>query len=372
MLLRIDASRFGHEYATGVEMYSFHIIRAILREIARDKHCGIDEVVLYTPRVISSRELGGDFAFCRQRVIAPGPLWTQWKLSREMLRCPPDVLFVPSHTLPVIHPKKSVVMIHDVAFKRFHKAYSFFQYAYLQFSTWLAVRCASKILVPSDATRDDLIDFFACNTSKIEVVPHGFSPLAITPADEEKTLEQFSLIPGDRYFLFVGRLEEKKNLVRLVRAFVKFRELHPEFRLILAGGRGVGFRALFDEVKSLNAWSSVTMPGYVTEEEKSVLLQRCTGFVFPSLYEGFGMPILEAFSFGKPVLSSRSGSLPEVCGDSAILVDPMDEVEIFDGLEKLISGRITAELNDKMAAQLRKFDWDKAAQRTLSVLKNLI
>lgn len=347
-------------------MYSFHIIRAILRAVAADPKCGIDEVVLYTPREISSLELGGDFSFCRQRILPPGRLWTQWKLSWEMTRNPPDVLFVPSHTLPLVHPKKSVVMIHDVAFRRFRKAYNFFQYAYLQFSTWLAVRRASKILVPSSATRDDLVSFFGCKKEKIEVVPHGFSPLARISADEKKVLEQFSLAAGDRYFLFVGRLEEKKNLVRLVRAFAKFREHHPEFRLILAGGRGVGFRALFDEVKSLNVWSSVMMPGYITEEEKSVLLHQCAGFVFPSLYEGFGMPILEAFSFGKPVLSSRSGSLPEVCGDGAILVDPMDEVEIFDGLEKLVSEKITAGLSEKMALQLRKFDWHETARKTLT------
>lgn len=393
MVLGIDASRFGHEFSTGVENYSYHIIRGLLAAISQDSHCPITEVILYTPREIQKRELGvlgGQYPFCRDRVITLPRLWTQVRLSTEMIGNEPDVLFIPSHTLPIIHPKKSVVMIHDVAFCRFRRAYSFFQYAYLQFSTWLAVREAAKILVPSHATRDDLIRFFGCKKEKIEVVPHGFSApgslpdgatdsngvtdsadgaeiISVNSKEQKELLERFGIVDGEPYFFFVGRLEEKKNLVRLVRAFSIFREKYPKFKLILAGKRGAQFRRLFDEVEYLNLWGSVMMPGYVTEEEKAIFFKNCSGFVFPSLYEGFGLPVLDAFYFGKPVLASRAGALPEVCGNAAALVDPENEQEIFHGLKKITGGG-ALELIRKGREQLKKFDWEKTAKKTLKIL----
>lgn len=382
MVLGIDASRFGHEFSTGVENYSYHIIRGLLSAISKNSHCPIREVVLYTPREIQKRELGGQYPFCRDRVITFPRLWTQVRLSTEMLREEPDILFIPSHTLPIVHPKRSVVMIHDTAFRRFRYAYSIFQYAYLQFSTWLAVREAVKILVPSHATRDDLIRYFGCRKEKIEVIPHGFSApengdgngvtsdvtgAASNEKQRKELLERFGIVEGDRYFFFVGRLEEKKNLVRLTRAFSLFRQKHPEFKLILAGKRGVGFRRLFDEVEYLKLWGSVVMSGYVTEEEKAILFKNCSGFVFPSLYEGFGLPVLDAFYYGKPVLASRSGALPEVCGNAAALVDPENEMEIFQGLDLLIQKK-SAEFFAKGREQLKKFGWDSTAQRTLEAL----
>lgn len=381
MVLGIDASRFGHEFSTGVENYSYHIIRGLLSAISKDPHCPIREVVLYTPREIQKRELGNEYPFCRDRIITLPRLWTQVRLSAEMLGNEPDVLFIPSHTLPIVHPKKSVVMIHDTAFRRFRRAYSIFQYAYLQFSTWLAVREAAKILVPSHATRDDLIRYFGCKKEKIEVIPHGFSfpdmrnggeveKNSMSDKEQKALLERFGIVDGDRYFFFVGRLEEKKNLVRLARAFSLFRQKHPEFKLILAGKRGVGFRRLFNEVEYLNLWGSVLMPGYITEEEKTIFFQNCSGFVFPSLYEGFGLPVLDAFYFEKPVLASRSGALPEVCSDAALLIDGKNETEIFHGLELLIQKK-SAELVKKGRVQLEKFDWGGTAKKTLEVLLSL-
>lgn len=358
-------------------MYSFHIIRNLLRLISADKHSSVHEVVLYTPREIQKRFLGGEYPFCRNRIITLPRLWTQVRLSWEMAGNDPDVLFVPSHTLPLVHPRKSVVMIHDTAFRRFKKAYSFFQYSYLQFSTWLAVREASKILVPSKATRDDLIQFFGCKKEKIVVIPHGFSPpdpVQMSEKNQREFLQRYGILfdengaQQNKYFFYVGRLEEKKNLVRLVRAFALFREKHPEFKLILAGGRGVGFRKLFNEVEYLDLWGSVIMPGYVTEEEKAILYQHCEGFVFPSLYEGFGMPILEAFYHGKPVLASNAGALPEVCGDAAIIVDPENETAIFEGLGKLLR---PGKLVEKGQERLKHFDWKVAAGKTLEVFINI-
>jgi hypothetical protein len=150
MILGIDASRCVATNGTGVEGYSAAIIRHLLKLIHEQPHSVFDSVVLYTPREIPESVLGGRYAFVEQRVLTLPRLWTQVRLSAEMVQEPPDVLFVPSHVLPVVHPAKSVVTIHDVAFMDFPHAYPLSRRLYLKFSTWLAVREATCIIVPSE------------------------------------------------------------------------------------------------------------------------------------------------------------------------------------------------------------------------------
>jgi glycosyltransferase involved in cell wall biosynthesis len=250
-----------------------------------------------------------------------------------------------------------------------------FQYAYLWLSTKFAVKKAAKILVPSEATKKDLMNFFHCCEDKIAVVRHGFSSPSESISsravrsdqhDVEEILEQFHLKPHEKFFLFVGRLEAKKNLVRLLQAFAKFREKHPEFRLILAGKRGTCFREILKTFHDLKLERAVFMPGYITEPEKSVLFAACQGFVFPSLYEGFGLPVLESFYYEKPILASKSGSLPEVCGDACVMVDAENVHSIAEGLERLVSPEVV-DLLPRGRDRLRQFDWKKTAKKTLDI-----
>lgn len=278
----------------------------------------------------------------------------------------PDVLFVPSHTLPLTLPTRSVITIHDVAFKRIRSAYSFAQYHYLNWSTKFAVKKATHIIVPSEATANDLIKFFKCDKEKITVIPHGFTPPENYDEkifQDSPVLSYFGIGPKMKYLLFVGRLESKKNLARLVEAFAKFHSTHPDYKLVLAGKRGHGFKAIWGKVKALNLVEQVIMPGYITEEEKSALYAHCQAFVFPSLYEGFGLPILEAFYYSKPVLVSDNSSLPEVAGDAGVYVDAYNVDNIADGLKEVI--KLDGEKGKKLLAN---FTWDKAAKKTFKVI----
>ena len=360
MKIAIDGSRYGGEMATGVEWYSFHIINALLEEL---KGSG-DEVAVY------SREKLKLPKWVENRVLPAKRLWTLKALSRAMCADQPEALFVPSHVLPPSLPKRSVIMIHDVAFRHFRKAYGFRQYHYLNWSTKFAVKNASAIVVPSEATKKDLVELFACDAGKIEVVPHGF---AMPDVGEKKmegpVFEYFEIDKTTKYILFVGRLEAKKNLVRLVEAFGEFVQEHEEWKLVLAGKRGVGFHEIQRKVTNLGLAEKVVMPGYVTEEEKQALLENCHFFAFPSLYEGFGFPVLEAFSFGKAVLTSQSSSLPEVAGAAAHYVDPLEVSEMAAGLEKLASDEAyVKKLVSAGQGELKKFSWKKAAEQTLKVI----
>lgn len=365
MRIGIDASRYADSEATGVEWYSYHIINSLIDEFSgRKSH----ELVLYSRNKVKIKGV-------KNKVLPAKRLWTLWTLSGEMRHNPPDALFVPSHVLPLHLPKKSVIMIHDVAFKNLRKSYSFFQYHYLNWATKFAVKNATKIIVPSEATADDLMKFFKCPKEKIEVVYHGFTAPKVSDKEIDKVMKNseifkyFEITKDSPYILFVGRLESKKNLVRLVEAFDNFRESHPEYRLILAGKRGVGFERLLRAINRLRMANSVIMPGYVTEEEKAALYKYCKVFAFPSLYEGFGLPILEAFHHKKPVLTSHFSCLPEVAGDGACYVDPYDREVMTAALERLVNDENFAEKLVHLGTErLKSFTWKKAAEQTLKII----
>lgn len=377
MVLGIDASRCSVRFGTGVEAYSTAIVRAILRELSTATHPKFDEVVLYTPRPLSDEILRSDtgarYSFVHERVIPFPKMWTQVRLSAEMIHEEPDVLFIPSHVLPLVHAEHSVVTIHDTAFVHYPDSYSFFQKKYLTFTTWLAVRETKKIIVPSQATKDDLIESFRCPKEKIVVVPHGFEVSASVESEKDyDVLREFGLDRSSKYILYVGRLEEKKNLVQLVRAFAKFSKSHPEWRLILAGGRGFGFEKIFQEVEKHDMWGLVMMPGYVTNEERDVLYRHCQFVAFISLAEGFGFPVLEAASFGKHVLASDIPALREVGRDALTYCDPLNDEKIFEGLMAMASGKSSDSTKHELAELVTKYSWEKAGKETLRVLEGVL
>ncbi len=364
MQIGIDASRYNNEMATGVEHYGRQIINHMLPLFKKE-----DEIILYSRFALEGEKITEH----KNQVIYSKRFWTLKALSKEIATNPPDALFIPSHVLPLKLAERSVITVHDLAFKRFRNVYSFVQYNYLNWSTKMAVRKAAKIIVPSKATRDDLIEFYRCAPGKIEVVHHGFTePKSF---DEEKVRKEspvFEYFPFDKdckYILFVGRLESKKNLVRLVQAFAKLRDEHPDYKLVLAGKRGVGFKKIWKEVKKLGLDHEVWMPGYITEEEKSILYRGASIFAFPSLYEGFGLPILEAFHHKVPVLCSSVSSLPEVCADAAEMVDPHDVDSIANGLLKLAKNEgLRRELVENGTNRLKDFSWEKAAAATVKCI----
>ncbi len=368
MIIGVDASRYGHTQSTGVEWYSYHLLNNLLPFFGREHG---NSVRLYAPRDFKT-EVELPFNV-HKRIIPFRRLWTVIRLSAEMLQKPVDVLFVPSHILPFFAPKKSFITIHDVAFRHLRKVYSRFQYLLLDRSTRRAVKKAWRILVPSEATKRDLVKFYRCPEEKISVIHHGapeIAPLQSFPTAEIESLrQQFQLAKSDLFILYIGRLEAKKNLVRLVEAFQRFLIEFPDFKLILAGKRGVGFDAIWKTVTRLKLQAKVIMPGYITEREKAFLFTLCRFFAFPSLYEGFGLPVLEAFAFRRPVLTSNISSLPEVAGESAYLVNPEKVEEISVGLKRLTSdGILASKLIQRGQEQLKKFSWEKAAQQTHDLL----
>ena len=287
----------------------------------------------------------------------------------------PDVLFVPAHVLPLLHPHRSVVTVHDLGYLRYPDAHTAGARHYLDWSTRWNAHQATAVLADSEATRADLVRFYGAVIEKIHVVYLGrdaglkqvSDPLCLANVRARYGLAR-------RYLLYVGTLQPRKNLERIVHAFERIcdRPELAELQLVLAGKQGWLYETLYSQVVRAGLQGRVIFPGYVADEDLGALLSGATAFVFPSLYEGFGIPVLEAGGCGVPVITSNTSSLPEVAGDAALLVDPLDVDAIADAMYRLVTDEaLRAELARRGFENVKRFSWDKCARETLAVLEGV-
>lgn len=356
MKLGIDAHKFAAARPTGTERYSAEVIEALIR--TRDPR---DEITLYTSRPLEHSWPHG-VQIREIRHLPPIHPFTYVGLSRELQSRPVDLLFVPAHELP-LRPPRSVVTIHDVAFRKYPEAYGLLARWRLEWSTRRSLERAWRIVAISEATKRDLVDLYGADPAKIRVIHPGFTPSGFHPdkRKSDETLRRLRLERG-HYFFYVGRIEAKKNLERLIKAFNAGRKSGEiSWRLVLAGAPGSGTERIEEEVRRLRLESEVIRPGYISEKDRQILLHAAGAQVVPSLYEGFGFPVLEAFGAGVPVLASTGGSLPEVAGDAALLVPPIDTASFKTGMIRLEHDEgLRNELIKKGRARMAEFNWDKA------------
>ena len=371
MLIGIDASRATTARRTGTETYSLHLIRELLAL------SGAHHFRLYF-RQAPSPDLFPGSEDCR---IIPFPrLWTHLRLSWEMLSRPPDLLFVPSHVLPLVHPRLSVVTVHDLGYHYFPEAHTLSQNVYLRWSTHYNALTATRVLADSEATRQDLLKLYGIPGEKIVVVYPGRDE-GIAPVAEEAALSTIRTRYGlnDAYLLYVGTLHPRKNLVRLTQAFAALLRLLASavpsqasgLQLVLAGQRGWLHDEIWNQIKRLGLQDRVILTGYVPDADLPGLLSGALAFVFPSLYEGFGLPVLEAMACATPVVCSNVSSLPEVVGEAALQVDPLD-VEAWTGaLYRIVTDAgLRRALIEQGSMQMRHFSWRRCAEEALRVLED--
>lgn len=356
MIIGIDASRASTRQKTGTEIYSYNLIKNLASIDQRNKY------VLYT-----NRALKFDFLLPRNfkvKIMSFPRFWTQIRLAWEMLVNQPDILFIPAHTIPWIHPKNTVVTIHGLEYEYFSKAYSKFNLWHLRKTTRLAVKWAKKIITVSENTKRDLIKFYGAKDDQVKVIHLGYRKL---------TVKDRKLKIKKPYFLFVGRLEKRKNLIRIIKAFAELKkDKEIPHQLILAGKPGYGYEQIKCSIKDLGLENEIILPGYISDDDLPYLLKKADIFLYPSLYEGFGMPILEAMSFGIPVITSNISSMPEIAGKAALLVNPKNSEEIAKAIwQILINKKLKENLIKKGREQIKKFSWEKCARETLELLESL-
>ncbi len=401
MIIGYDASRSFIGKRTGTENYSYQILSHLAKIDHRNQYkvylspfsgivpakAGIQE---FRSRIGSGIAEAANF---EADLIPLHRLWTQYGLAkRTFLEKDLDVLFIPAHTLPLFRKPglKTVVTVHDLGAEYLPRTHQLKQRLYLNFMTHRQLKSATHIIAVSKSTREDLINKVGIPADKITVVYEGYNEKLFKPVRGSQlgqTLKKYNL-EDQNYFLFVGTIQPRKNLEQLIKAYAKFIKQgatgfqgdaltyvkaspYKKLQLVLAGSKGWLADEIYSLPQELGIEKQVKFLGYVPDEELPALYSGALAFLYPSLFEGFGLPILEAMACGCPVLTSNTSSCPEVAGNAAIIVNPYQEEEISKGISKLTSDpKLRKELSNKGFSQIKKFSWEKAARETLKVLES--
>ncbi len=365
MHIGIDASRIALTERTGTENYTYNLIEAIKR---------LDQTNKYT---LYFNKLPQYFEITQPnmstRYIPMPRFWTQVRLLAETMINPPDILFIPAHTLPLIRRAKlkTIVTIHDLGSEYLPQHHQFPQKYYLNSSTKFATRFADQIIAVSESTKKDLIKKLSADPKKITVIHEGIDTNFFKPAPsaDVKTVRT-KLGLNSPYLLFVGTVQPRKNLEFLIEAFSKVKTSNLD--LIIAGKPGWLYEETYQAPKKYEVEDRVKFIGFVPTEELPALYTGAEAFVFPSLYEGFGLPLLEAMACGCPVIAADNSSIPEVVGEAGILVKTNDQKAWQKAIKTLISDpKLASEMIKKGYRQAEKFTWDKTAARTIKLFEKV-
>lgn len=358
MLIGIEAERANTQRLTGVEHYAKQLIISLSKIDRQNKY------VLYLRSAPSDwiLRLPQNFNF----KVMPFPIfWTQLRISWEMLWRPCDVLFIMASALPFIHPRNSVVTIHDLAWDFYPETFKPFQRFYLRVSTWHACKFARSIIAVSERTRKDIIAKYRLPSSKVNTIHLGFDPSTeVAMEDNLEERDKIAKLP-EKFILCLGTLQPRKNIIGLIDTFADLkREKKIEHSLVIAGGKGWLYEQILEKAKS---FPDIIYFGYANDRFE--LLKRAAILVQPAFYEGFGLTILDAFAAAVPVACSATSCLPEVAGNAALYFDPKNIGEMKQSIYSLLSNlELRRDLIAKGAQRLKIFTWEKCGQKTLEVL----
>lgn len=271
-----------------------------------------------------------------------------------------EIFHGPANVLPLFYIGKSVLTIHDLAIYRHPRWFPGGQGFATDIVVPQSIRKAQKIIAVSRATKKDLVELFKVPENKIEVIYEGVDLEKFKPRENNEIIHVFGV--DKPYLLFLGTLEPRKNLVRLIQAFSNSLELANSYQLVIAGRKGWYYDQIFEEVKKRSLQNQVLFTGYISEDEKIKIMQGASAFIFPSLYEGFGLPVLEAMACGTPVACSSNFSLPEVGGQAAVYFDAEDTASIAKALENIFND--PGCFRDKGLERAKNFSWSKAVEET--------
>ncbi len=294
-------------------------------------------------------------------------LWEQLAQPRALRAVGADLLHAPVYVGPLVSPSPVVVTVHDLSFIRYPHLFRLANRLYLRVFTRLSVRRSRRIIAVSAHTAEETVRLMGVAREKIHVVYHGVDPIfRPRPPEEVAAFRQRQGLP-ERFVLFVGTLEPRKNLVRLIEAFARCRA-DAGTALVLAGARGWYDEEIFAAADRLGLRDRVLFPGYVPNDELPLWYNAAAVFAYPSLYEGFGLPVLEALACGTPTLTSATSSLPEAAGDGALLVNPSSVEEIADGLHRLLTDEPLREtLRRRGLEHAARFTWPRTAAETVAI-----
>lgn len=362
MIIGIDGNEANVEKRVGSNIYAFELLKWLHKIDKKNSYL----IYLKEKPLDDLPKEGKQWQY---RMIFPKRLSTQVGLPLKLyLKSPrPHIFFTPGHYAPRFSPVPIIISILDVSYLLFPEYFRKSDLA--QLTSWSAysIENASRVLTISEATKKDIIKFYGVNPDKIVVTYPGF-----TPFTETQNTDIFSKYKiGERYCIFVGTLQPRKNLIRLLEAFHKLNE--KTLKLVIVGKKGWLYTEIFDKVKELNLDNQIIFLDYVDRFDLYQLYQKAQFFILPSLYEGFGIPVVEAMAAKVPVVVSNVSSLPEIVGDAGIFVDPYSVDDIARGIREAINLDETTRnsIIKKGLERAKQFSWEKTARETLAVLEEV-
>jgi glycosyltransferase involved in cell wall biosynthesis len=391
MYIGFDGSRAFQDNKTGTENYSYNLLKALSEIDKRNTY------VVYLRsigiQVLAVKGWPKNFKF---KIINWPRFWTQLGLAKQTLTDNLDVLFIPSHTLPLIRRPglKTIVTVHDLGSEYLPTMHQLKQRLYLSLMQKYQLKTATKLIAVSNSTRDDLVKKVGIEVGKVEVVYEGYDRILFKPIIGDtlvSTLRHYGL-QMQNYFLFVGTVQPRKNLERVIRAFGNFIKnhesrimnqgrnkkdhnskfiIHNSVRnLVIAGSKGWLSDEIYQLPKDLGIEKRVKFLGYVPDKNLPGLYSGARALIFPSLFEGFGLPIIEAQACNCPVITSNISSMPEIASKGALFVNPYSIDDIVKRMNEVQSSNLKVQrLINAGMENVKRFSWEKAARETISILE---
>ena len=370
MHIAIDAHSVGSQLA-GNETYALNLIEAL---------AAIDQQNTYT--IYVTRKAAVDRFkdrwpnFLVRRILPHTPLVRiPLTLSVELRRRPVDVLHV-QYTAPPAAPCPVVATIHDLSFEHLPDTFNRRSRTQLRFTVRRTAQQAAKIVTLSNYSRRDICETYRISTEKVTVTPAA-APMHFGPVGRETELKRIRQRYGidSDYILSLSSIQPRKNLVRLIEAYSSLRNARAQSKLptlVIAGKRGWLDADVFRAAEQSGLGTDVLFIGYVAEPDLPALFSAAASFVYPSYFEGFGLPVLEAMQCGTPVIAGNRTSIPEIAGDAALLFDPFDSQALAAALAQVMDdGELRASLRKRGLARAAQFSWQDTARRTLKVYESL-
>lgn len=367
MKLGVTSDWLNGDNHAGIANYVYNLLKELIKIKNRDMY------------LINYEE--NEFTYKYNKIIIPNPLkgiskTVSWYLylgvqNNRLKKL--DIIHNPTQCPTFFRFKqKYIFTVHDITpliDSKEHPIHRVLSYKLLLPRT---LKTADKIIAVSNSTKKDLINYFNIPEEKIRVILNAadekFKPLSDKEVKEAK--QKYSL--NFPFILYVGTLEPRKNIPSLIKAFYKLKKKNLQYKLVITGKKGWKYKEIFETIDKLNLQNDVVFTGYVADEDLPALYNAADLFVYPSIYEGFGLPPLEAMACGTPVITSNTSSLPEVVGDAGIMIDPPDVDGLADAMHEVLTNEgLREDMIKKGLERAKMFSWEKCARETLEVYEEV-
>lgn len=384
MRIAIHASDLDHNRVDGTRVYLFNLLKNFGKIDEKDSF------FIYHQNNFNSQLTPPKFSNYSVKKLSALLFWTQTAFAFEILRNKPDVLWMPVHNIPLLKKRdlKTVVTVHDLAFKIFPEYFTKKDLLKLNKLSDMAIMKSDRIIAISQSTKNDILKFYPeISEEKINVIHHGFDAEIFqkkySAEITEELLKSYNLLASTReddcsstrsgkaksYLLYVGAIQPRKNLEVLISAFEKIKFDKPELKLVIAGSPAWKAEKTLEKIDRSGFKNDIIITGNLDFKKIAVLYQNAKMFVFPSLYEGFGIPVLEAMASGTPVVCAKNSSLIEAGGEAALYFKTGDPGDLAVRINEIIENEtLTENFIQKGFEHIKKFSWEKCARETLDYL----